>query len=235
MNYETRHKANFRKWKQWIQSSVYQDCKLPAWSTAERAIATTVIRFNWNVRRWRLTGVRRRLLFNSSHNSCRPSRPLILYEKCILWITVLVRYCQFISEKPVSNLDVVAKLQAGIKSLQILPLYEELVEKLSGFIHQALTELPSVQSKLKQLLIACDSVYQESKTQQPTSMSSRIETLRKVKNRDELKRQLQVFASTQLNHRNKRMRKHPSNSRWRTRSCSFSLRVSPSSFMIKPI
>lgn len=92
-------------------------------------------------------------------------------------------------------MDVINRLQTGLKSLQSLDVYESLFSQVVEFSENSLSAIESVHTKLQEHVNQCQQVYELSKTEQPTSISNRIEQLRQITNREELKKQLQVCMS----------------------------------------
>ena len=88
-------------------------------------------------------------------------------------------------------IDLLYKLQNALKTLQDIPLFEQFMKDLGDFVHQALPNLP-VMASIRSQFDKLKEDYQQSKSEETTSISNRIEQLKMVKNREELKKQLQV-------------------------------------------
>ena len=123
-----------------------------------------------------------------------------LHVKCSFLLQFLLfftfRYCQLLSIKTAKNgmIDLLYKLQNVLKTLQDVLLFEQFLKDLEDFVQQFLPNLPVMKSIHSQL-IKLKEDYQQSKTEETTSITNRMEQLKMVKNREELKKQLQVNCS----------------------------------------
>lgn len=100
-------------------------------------------------------------------------------------------YCQLLSEKRPQSIDINYKLQTAFKSLQDRSLFERLLKELAVFT-DSLVDLPEVHTVVKKVVEKCQQEYERSKQEQPSSVTARMEELKKIHNREELKKQLEV-------------------------------------------
>lgn len=101
-------------------------------------------------------------------------------------------YCQLVSDKRPQLMDVYCKLQTAFKSLQDRSLFERLLKEVDMFTDSSLVKLPEVYAVVKKAVEKCQQEYERSKQEQPSSVTKRMEELKRIHNREELKKQLQV-------------------------------------------